>query len=76
MSFQGLPEALLPGRVTPLGSQPRDGGVNLAVFSEHATAVEVCVFDGDGQRCGGFAAGGGPGDGQAGGQAQGVHAEG
>jgi isoamylase len=50
MSFQGLPEALLPGRVTPLGSQPRDGGVNFAVFSEHATAVEVCVFDGDGQR--------------------------
>ncbi len=50
MSFQGLPESLLPGRVTPLGSQPRDSGVNFAVFSEHAHRVEVCIFDGDGQR--------------------------
>jgi len=45
-----LTDSLQPGRVTPLGSTPRDGGVNFAVFSEHATRVEVCVFDGDGQR--------------------------
>jgi glycogen operon protein len=45
-----LPEQLQPGRVTPLGATPRDGGVNFAVFSEHATRIEVCVFDADGQR--------------------------
>lgn len=50
MAFQGLPDAMRPGRVAPLGAQPRDGGVNFAVFSDHATAIEVCVFDQDGQR--------------------------
>ena len=44
-----LPDSLLAGRVAPLGSMPRDGGVNFAVFSEHASAVEVCVFDAGGQ---------------------------
>ncbi len=45
-----LPESMRPGRVAPLGSTPRDGGVNFAVFSEHATRIEVCVFDLEGQR--------------------------
>ena len=33
-----------------MGALARDGGVNFAVFSEHATAMELCVFDGAGQR--------------------------
>ena len=45
-----LPDQLQPGRVAPLGSALRDGGVNFAVFSEHATAIEVCLFDAEGQR--------------------------
>ena len=44
-----LPD-LQPGWHEPLGSLARDGGVNFAVFSEHATKVELCVFDGEGQR--------------------------
>jgi glycogen operon protein len=36
------------GRPFPLGATPRDGGVNFAVVSEHATEVELCLFDGDG----------------------------
>jgi isoamylase len=50
MPFAGLPDCLQPGRVTPLGSHARDGGVNIAVFSEHAVKVEICLFDADGQR--------------------------
>ena len=40
-----LPPTLLPGREEPLGALARDGGVNFAVFSQHAQRVEVCVFD-------------------------------
>jgi isoamylase len=36
---------LLEGREAPLGSLARDGGVNVAVFSAHATGMELCVFD-------------------------------
>ncbi|MDP3085052.1 MAG: glycogen debranching protein GlgX [Rubrivivax sp.] len=39
---------LTPGRAWPLGASCRDGGVNFAVFSEHATAIELCLFDADG----------------------------
>jgi glycogen operon protein len=39
---------LLEGRHAPLGSHVRDGGVNFAVFSQHAQRVELCVFDGAG----------------------------
>ena len=49
-AFLPLPAELLPGRTEPLGTQARDGGVNVAVFSEHAEALELCVFDADGQR--------------------------
>jgi len=35
----------LPGRPSPLGATPRDGGTNFAVASRIAEAVEVCLFD-------------------------------
>ena len=34
-----------PGRPSPLGSTSRDNGVNFALFSENATAIELCLFD-------------------------------
>ncbi|HET7461990.1 MAG TPA: glycogen debranching protein GlgX [Longimicrobium sp.] len=38
---------VLPGRRSPLGATWDGEGVNFAVFSEHATAVEVCLYDAD-----------------------------
>jgi glycogen operon protein len=38
------------GRPFPLGATPDDAGTNFAVFSAHATAVEICIFDGRGRR--------------------------
>ena len=35
-----------PGRPYPLGATWDGGGVNFAIFSENATAVELCVFSG------------------------------
>src|SRR5262249_5951613 len=34
-----------PGRSYPLGATWDGAGVNLALFSEHATKVELCLFD-------------------------------
>jgi len=34
-----------PGRSYPLGAHFDGNGVNFAVFSAHATAIEVCIFD-------------------------------
>ncbi len=34
-----------PGRPTPLGATWDGKGVNFAVFSEHATQVDLCLFD-------------------------------
>lgn len=34
-----------PGRPAPLGATCAKGGVNFALFSEHATKVELCLFD-------------------------------
>jgi isoamylase len=34
-----------PGNPSPLGATWDGSGVNFAVFSEHATAVELCLFD-------------------------------
>jgi isoamylase len=45
-----LPALLREGLQAPLGSLARDGGVNFVVFSEHATRIELCIFDGDGTR--------------------------
>lgn len=33
------------GRSHPLGARPDDGGVNFAVFSEHATAMQLLLFE-------------------------------
>ncbi len=41
---------LTPGRAWPLGASVGNGGVNLVVASEHASQVELCLFDADGQR--------------------------
>ncbi|MCP9469622.1 MAG: glycogen debranching protein GlgX [Nitrospira sp.] len=35
-----------PGKPYPLGATWDGQGVNFALFSEHATAVELCLFDG------------------------------
>ena len=34
-----------PGRSAPLGATWDGKGVNFAVFSEHATQVDLCLFD-------------------------------
>jgi glycogen operon protein len=34
-----------PGRSHPLGAHPDSGGVNFAFFSEHATGLELLIFD-------------------------------
>jgi glycogen operon protein len=34
-----------PGRPSPLGATVKEDGVNFALFSEHATRVELCLFD-------------------------------
>src|SRR5947209_6996503 len=36
-----------PGRSYPLGATWDGAGVNFALFSEHATKVELCLFDSD-----------------------------
>lgn len=45
-----LPPSMHPGRIEPLGAQARNGGVNFAVFSDHAQRIEVCIFDASGSR--------------------------
>ncbi|WP_037470726.1 glycogen debranching protein GlgX [Shewanella waksmanii] len=37
-----------PGRPYPLGASVDDSGVNFALFSAHATAVYLCVYDASG----------------------------
>ena len=39
------PLRLWPGRPSPLGATWDGQGVNFALFSEHATRVELCLFD-------------------------------
>src|SRR3989442_21987 len=39
-----------PGNPEPLGLTLLPGGANVAVFSAHATSIEVCLFDANGQR--------------------------
>jgi glycogen operon protein len=38
------------GRHEPFGALARDGGVNFAVFSDHAERIELCLFDATGTR--------------------------
>ncbi len=42
--------ALEVGRPYPLGASWEGSGVNFALFSEHAEAVELCLFDATGSR--------------------------
>jgi glycogen debranching enzyme GlgX len=44
----GANPPLEPGRAWPLGAHVDGDGVNVAVFTAHAHAVELCVFDADG----------------------------
>ena len=39
-----------PGKPCPLGATWDGEGVNFALFSEHATKVELCLFDTHGRR--------------------------
>ncbi|HMO44606.1 MAG TPA: glycogen debranching protein GlgX [Rubrivivax sp.] len=41
--------ALQPGRPWPLGATVDGGGVNFAVFSAQASAIELCLYDDDGR---------------------------
>lgn len=45
-----IPAALQPGRPGPMGARVEAGGVNFAVFSAHASAIELCLFDATGTR--------------------------
>ncbi|MBX6316895.1 glycogen debranching protein GlgX [Pigmentiphaga sp.] len=45
-----LADRLLPGRPYPLGAQCDGLGVNFAVFSAHATRIDLCLFDESGRR--------------------------
>jgi isoamylase len=40
-----------PGRPSPLGATWDGKGVNFAVFSEHATQIDLCLFDSAGATC-------------------------
>lgn len=40
--------AIWPGRPSPLGNHTSEDGVNFALFSKHAEAVELCLFSDDG----------------------------
>jgi glycogen operon protein len=48
--LKGDSSRLSEGRPFPLGATWDGEGTNFAVFSAHATRVEVCVFDSDGKR--------------------------
>ena len=39
------PPRTRPGRPYPLGATWDAGGVNFALFAEHATAVALCFYD-------------------------------
>lgn len=44
-----LPAIIEPRRSIPFGAHLADGGINFAVFSEHATRIELCIFDAAGE---------------------------
>ena len=45
-----LPDRLRPGHTDPMGASVVDGGVNFAVFSDHARSIDLCIFDASGVR--------------------------
>ena len=50
MSLTTVPDTVTRhGRPRPLGATVDAGGTNFAVFSQHAEAVQLCLFDGAGE---------------------------
>ncbi|GAA5234152.1 glycogen debranching protein GlgX [Verticiella sediminum] len=45
-----LPDRLAPGLPHPLGATADGLGVNFAVFSAHASRIELCIFDASGRK--------------------------
>jgi len=45
-----FPDRLAPGQPYPLGASADGLGVNFAVFSAHATRVDLCIFDASGRK--------------------------
>jgi isoamylase len=45
-----LPDRLEPGAPYPLGAKWDGLGVNFAVFSAHATRIQLCIFDNSGRK--------------------------
>ena len=45
-----MERTLLPGKPYPLGATPTSQGTNFALYSENATAVQICLFDDDGKQ--------------------------
>ena len=43
-----MKHGITPGSSEPLGVTPTNDGVNVAVFSAHASAIEFCLFDAQG----------------------------
>ncbi len=50
MLVAGAATRLQPGRPWPLGATVTPEGVNFALFSDHATAVVLCLYDAAGDR--------------------------
>jgi isoamylase len=48
--MHSLPDTMQAGSPYPLGATFDGGGVNFAVFSAHATRMELCLFDPAGKR--------------------------
>jgi isoamylase len=48
--FLSQPERLAPGMPYPLGATSDGLGINFAVFSAHATKIELCIFDSKGRK--------------------------
>ena len=40
-----MPRAILPGKPYPQGATWDGAGVNFSIYSEDATAVELCLFE-------------------------------
>ena len=45
-----MSRTILPGSPYPLGAKPNSKGTNFALYSEHATGVELCLFDEQGNQ--------------------------
>jgi len=45
-----MARTLLAGKPYPLGANPSPKGTNFSVYSEHATAIHICLFDDQGRQ--------------------------